>query len=249
MPINQDDFGRSRRPYVQGLERVLTDEDIFKIHGIQNVQNEPAEEEKTHTPIDAKTIIVGVDLGKEVDRTVIVLIQPTGEYEKPTYLIHRIIPVALGTTYPDIIRGIAELDAHLKELNAKEISYVIDAGGAAGVVDALEEELPMSDVFRVHLTAGLNANMTGLKISLPKREMVTTLARVLDERRIDVVSERDEGVELLESELNNFQMKIMDSGYDKYEAGTGHHDDAVCALAEGIWFGEKQASLGQAMLF
>ena len=247
MPINQDDFGRNRRPYVQGLERVLTDEDIFKIHGIQNVQ--PAEEEKKLTPIEAKNIIVGIDLGKEVDRTVIVIIEPTGEYEKPTYLIHRIIPVALGTTYPDIIRGIAELDAHLKELNAKEISYVIDAGGAAGVVDALEEELPMSDVFRVHLTAGLNANMTGLKISLPKREMVTTLARVLDERRIDVVSERDEGVELLESELNNFQMKIMDSGYDKYEAGTGHHDDAVCAMAEGIWFGERQAAMGAVMLF
>jgi hypothetical protein len=249
MPINQDDFGRSRRPYVQGLERVLTDEDIFKIHGIQNVQNKPAEEEKKLTPIEAKNIIVGIDLGKEVDRTVIVVIQPTGEYEKPIYQIHRIIPVALGTSYPDIIRGLVELDKHLRELNAKEISYVIDAGGAAGVVDALEEELPMADVYRVHLTAGLNVNMTGMKISLPKREMVTTLARVLDEHRIDVVSTRDEGVVLLESELNNYQMKIMDSGYDKYEAGTGHHDDAVCALAEGLWFSEHEAAMGQARLF
>jgi len=246
LPINQDDFGRNRRPYVQGLERVLTDEDIFKIHGIQNVQ--PAEEEKKLTPIEAKTIVVGIDLGKEIDRTVIVVIQPTGEYEKPIYLIHRIIPVALGTSYPDIIRGIVELDKHLRELNAKEISYVIDAGGAAGVVDNLEEELPFADVFRVNLTAGINVNMTGMKISLPKREMVTTLARVRDERRIDVVSERDEGVELLESELNNFQLKIMDSGWEKYEAGKGH-DDAVCALAEGIWYSERQASLGAVQLW
>ena len=245
MPINQDEYSReiSRPSYVWGLERTLTKEEIGGI--IEKTQPKP----KESTPIGDKTIIVGIDLGKEVDRTVIVIIEPVGEYEKPTYQIHRVIPVALGTTYPDIIRGISELNTHLKELNAKEISYVIDAGGAAGVVDALEKELPMADVYRVHLTAGLNANMTGLKISLPKREMVTTLARVLDERRIDVVSERDEGVELLESELNNFQLKIQDTGYDKYEAGTGHHDDAVCALAEGIWFGERQAAMGQVMLF
>jgi hypothetical protein len=256
MPIDKDNYTReiSHPSYVFGLERTLTQAEIDKINASKKpapTAAEAANAEKSRKPKKTETpakVIIGVDLGKEVDKTVIAVIEPTGDSEHPMYMLRRVIPVRLGTTYPDIIRGLVTLDVEIKKMNAREVTYVIDAGGAMGVVDSFEEALPFADIYRVNITGGVNVNVSGLKVGLPKREMITTLMRVLDGHRLRLLGARTGGTELLESELNNFTMKITDSGYDKYEAKTGH-DDAVCALALAVWLGEFDAKRGEIKLW
>jgi RNA-binding protein YhbY len=244
-----------RRASIWGLEHI-SDEEYETLQEGRYKDREVPTEATLKARKDAqqrreKTVIVGIDLGKEVDATVLCLVEPTVSYEEPIYLVHNVIPVRLGTSYATIISSVASLDEQLRlRKNAVDIKYVVDAGGAGGVVDSLEEALPKADIYKVHITSGYESTIhDDFKIGLPKREWVTTLKKVLEAKRVkfhytEEDDRRDAGMRLLESEINNFQMKILQTGYDRYEASSGHHDDAVQALGLAVWFGEREAGRG-----
>jgi hypothetical protein len=244
-----------RRAPIWGLEHLSDDEYKTSLEGRYKDRELPTEAtlkaRKESQEKREKIVIVGIDLGKEVDATVLAIVEPTENYENPIYLVHNVIPVRLGTSYATIISSVTALDEQLRlRKNAIDVKYVVDAGGAGGVVDSLEEALPKADIYKVHITSGYESTIhDDFKIGLPKREWVTTLKKVLEAKRvrfhyIDDDGRRDSGMRLLENEINNFQMKISQTGYDKYEASSGHHDDAVQALGLAIWFGEREAGRG-----
>jgi hypothetical protein len=76
------------------------------------------------------------------------------------------------------------------------------------------------------------------KVNLPKKDMVASITKVIQERRIKVVK-GCENAGLFRSELKAFQLKVSASGNNSYNAAPGSHDDTITAVGLCLWYGEK----------
>ena len=84
---------------------------------------------------------------------------------------------------------------------------------------------------------------------VPKRELVTNLQVMLEERKLRVAGGMAEAATLVR-EMQEMRVKITPSGREQYGArGTGEHDDLVMAVAaeemrRGCWKGREGATNG-----
>ena len=261
-PLNNIPDAKPREgSYIWGLEREVSNEELKKFGRLgqkmpTEAQKSAREEKKEKKRLSGiGQMVVGIDLGKQSDATVMVVVEPSDMNNSPTYLVHKVVPVALGTPYTDIARAIVRLDGILrKKKNVKEVIYCIDSGGADPMVDVIDEAMPHADIYRMYVTSGRRAHVSDYERNIPKPELVNTLKKVLEDDRIRfegrlITGRFNEGMKLLKAEIDNFQMRVQESGWDKYEAGTGHHDDAVSALMLAIWWLEREAGLGPLRLF
>lgn len=80
---------------------------------------------------------------------------------------------------------------------------------------------------------------------MPKRDLVTTDALVLEQRRLTVPASLPHAA-TLRAEVGNFRVKVNIAGHDAYGAGVewrdGAHDALVLAVALAVWYGENQTS-------
>ena len=101
-----------------------------------------------------------------------------------------------------------------------------------------DANLPAS-VYPITLTAGDAVTRDGMERRVPKRDVASTIAVLLQTGRLRIARGLKESETLLR-ELLNFRVKISLSGHDSYEAWREkEHDDLVLAVGLAAWLFEK----------
>jgi hypothetical protein len=95
------------------------------------------------------------------------------------------------------------------------------------------------DGYPITLTGGDAVTREGMERHVPKRDVASTIAVLLQTRRLRIARNLRESETLLR-ELLNFRVKISLSGHDSYEAWREQeHDDLVLAVGLAAWLAEN----------
>ncbi|HEX7578887.1 MAG TPA: hypothetical protein VF580_02730 [Thermoanaerobaculia bacterium] len=176
--------------------------------------------------------VVGVDLGQTADYTAITILE---EREKNSYDVRHLERLR-NTPYPSIVRRLDHLVRRLDE----RPSMAVDATGVGGpVIDMIRDANLPAHVYAITLTGGDAVVRDGLERRVPKRDVASTIAVLLQTERLRIARGLRESDTLLR-ELLNFRVKISLSGHDTYEAWREQeHDDLVLAVGLAAWLFEK----------
>jgi hypothetical protein len=109
----------------------------------------------------------------------------------------------------------------------------------APVVDIFKQAEINADLKPILIHGGDHAVNEDGVWRVPKRGLVGVCQVALQTGRLKIASELPD-VGVLTQELQNFQVKISESGFDSYEARTGAHDDLVLSLAMALWLANRK---------
>jgi hypothetical protein len=139
----------------------------------------------------------------------------------------------LGTPYPVVVEHVGRVLAALRG----DRTLIVDATGVGRPVVELFEAARIYPV-AVTLTSGETAVQEGSRFRVPKRDLVTTVEVLLQERRLKIGQDAP-GREALVDELLSFRASVTAQGRDTFGAEGGSHDDLVIALALACWYGHQ----------
>ena len=195
--------------------------------------------------------IVGLDLGQAGDYTALAVLekvwveregQPRARYD-----VGHLERPPLGTPYPDVVALVRGRVAALLARGAAATLVVDQTGVGRPVVDLLRRAGVGCPLVPVTITAGHAATEVAGERSwerafhVPKRELVSTLAVLLQTGRLRVAAGLPAAAILIQ-ELLAFRARVTAAGHDAYGAGgdwrEGAHDDLVLAVALAAWYGE-----------
>ena len=176
--------------------------------------------------------VVGVDLGQTADYTAITILE---EREENSYDV-RYLERLRNTPYPAIVRRLDHLVRRLPE----KPSMAVDATGVGRpVIDMIKDANLPATIYPITLTGGDAVTQDGMERHVPKRDVASTIAVLLQTGRLRIARRLKES-EILHRELLNFRVKISLSGHDSYEAWREQeHDDLVLAVGLATWFFEN----------
>jgi hypothetical protein len=198
------------------------------------------------TGIEQRKWFTGVDLGQSQDHTAVVVLErvitEAPEYDAVTrsrlteanFNVRHIERMKLGTPYQAVVERIKSI-VEAAAL-AGNVTLVVDATGVGGpVVDLLKEAIRKTPIVPVVITGGDRTHYQDGRYRVPKRDLVSGVAILLESGRLKI-SQRLPEAKTLIKELLNMRVKISASGHEAYEAWReGEHDDLVLALALGLW--------------
>jgi len=207
-------------------------------------------------------LVMGVDVGKEVDPTAICVIEKCdgvidqgSDYERHTnqtealglqkkaerWRVVHMERIPLKTKYGEVIRHIAgllatpQLQADPDE-NRSAGELVIDAGGAGGVAEMFIDNglKPISVIIR----GGLDTNWKGRnRFTVAKEELIGLLDARLNHDRFPLTfSTQLTEAEAFKAEIADFRRNVSGAGRMQYEARQGRHDDMILSVALAVWF-------------
>ena len=207
-------------------------------------------------------LVMGVDVGKEVDPTAICVIEKCNgvidhgsDYERHTnqtealglqkkaerWRVVHMERIPLKTKYGEVIRHIAgllatpQLQADPDE-NRSAGELVIDAGGAGGVAEMFIDNglKPISVIIR----GGLDTNWKGRnRFTVAKEELIGLLDARLNHDRFPLTfSTQLTEAEAFKAEIADFRRNVSGAGRMQYEARQGRHDDMILSVALAVWF-------------
>jgi hypothetical protein len=120
------------------------------------------------------------------------------------------------------------------------------AGDVVLLVDATGVGRPVVDMFdqaglepkAITITGGDTVTQDGREIRAPKRDLAMAVQVLLQNRRLTFAAALPL-LDVLTTELQNFEVKITTTAHDTYEAWReGIHDDLVLAVALACWYRE-----------
>jgi hypothetical protein len=156
------------------------------------------------------------------------------EVPLPPYHVRHIQRWRLGTRYTSIAKDIRKL-WYTSPLVGQSQLVVDNTGVGVPISDMIMDLVPI----RVTITGGNTPNRGVHGYNVPKRDIVSSLVVVLQSDRLKISS----GLSLastLVGELQDFRLKMTESGKDTYEAWkSSAHDDIVLALGIAIWYRER----------
>jgi hypothetical protein len=176
--------------------------------------------------------VVGVDLGQTADYTAITILE---EREENSYDV-RYLERFRNIPYPAIVKRLDHLVGRLSE----QPYMAVDATGVGRpVIDMIRDANLPACIYPITLTAGDAVVIDGMERRVPKRDVASTIAVLLQTGRLRIARGLRESETLLR-ELLNFRVKISLSGHDSYEAWREQeHDDLVLAVGLAAWLFEK----------
>lgn len=190
--------------------------------------------------------ILGLDLGKRRDWTALAIVhkfmEPREIEGEPTRVVSTYDIPFLDRVQNQSYELIADRMATLK--GRPEHAHSLLAIDETGVGTAVGDMLVARKLqpHWITITGGTQAVSAYRRHSVPKRDLATVVAIMLEARRLRI-AEALPLAKVLRAELENFQVKISLSGHDSYGAGAdwreGNHDDLVLAVALAIWLGER----------
>ena len=173
-----------------------------------------------------------MDLGQTADYTAITILE---EKESRSYDV-RYLERLRNTPYPSIVR---RLDHLVQRLPEKPCMAVDATGVGRPVIDMIRDANLTATVYPITLTGGDAVTRDGMERRVPKRDVASTIAVLLQTGRLRIARGLKESETLLR-ELLNFRVKISLSGHDTYEAWREQeHDDLVLAVGLAAWLFEK----------
>lgn len=162
-------------------------------------------------PVVGRFYVMGVDLAKTVDFTVLTVIDSVTR------------EVVAWERFQDLAWSIQKL--RVQEL-ARRYNNALCVIDSTGVGDPIAEDLSHSG-----LSLWYQGEKPGFKFTNDsKNQLINNLAIAIEQRRITFPSEP-----ILVDELQAFEYSITDGGRIKYGAPDGKHDDAVISLALACW--------------
>lgn len=202
---------------------------------------------------DEISYTVGVDLGQSEDPTAIAIVRasPVSDAEDPDPLfqVGYLERLPLNTPYPGVIRHVSRLTAD-RRLQPNEVApeLVIDFTGVGRPVFDMFEAKGLSPI-GVGITAGDTIIKDEKKLiwKVPKIILISGLQAVLHDGRLKIHKALADAPALI-SELQDFRATVTDSGYWKFGAREGKHDDLVLALAIAVWRANIQYNTGRTWL-
>jgi hypothetical protein len=188
--------------------------------------------------------VLGLDLGQSSDYTALAVAQRTWRprpgqpnEREAHYAIRHLKRWPLKTPYPAIV---ADLAALVRTPPLFEPVLAVDQTGVGqAVVDMIRQNAVAAELRPVLITAGQKIEQDEAGVwHCPKRELVSTLHVLLQNRRLTVAALPER--ELLVKELLAFRVKITAAANETFEAWRERdHDDLVLAGALACWVGER----------
>lgn len=185
------------------------------------------------------TFLVGVDLGQMQDYTAVAVVEPQGRGVGRQYHVRHLERMPLGTSYVRVVERVRALVFKLRETGTPIVAADATGVGRA-VLDLMTDRDVGARVYEVTLTGGDAVSQDRSKYRVPKRDVVSTVAALLETDRLRIAKALPLA-EVLGRELGSFRVKIdAKSGHDSYSAWRERdHDDLVLAVALACWVGER----------
>jgi hypothetical protein len=160
---------------------------------------------------------------------------------KPPLWLRALHRYPLRTPYPDIVADVVRRLGGAGTQRNDAVLVVDGTGVGAAVVDMFryaDPPLPC-ELRRVVIHGGVKVTIDR-GIHVPKRDLIGAVQVVLHTGRLQV-ARHSEATEVWAREMQNYQLKLSDSGHDIYNArGDSQHDDLVLAVALAVWLREYQ---------
>jgi hypothetical protein len=207
-----------------------------------------------------REFVVGVDLGKSVDSTVIAIVEyqcvGTGEFGVSPGKAHNCITVTkeryrenfdlrelqrlkLQTSYDEIIQHLVTL-MNTKPLCDAEL-VIDDSGVGRPTGDMIEAQTRLRPI-RVTTTGGEQANkISARRWHVPKLELVSVLSGLFATNRIRLAHDLP-NLEVLRRETQTFLRTYGASGRSTFSAASGAHDDTISAVSLACWWASMRYS-------
>jgi hypothetical protein len=191
--------------------------------------------------------VVGVDLGQKQDYSAVAALEvfdavhdrrdPITQAfaQERSYRLRGVERVRLGTSYPDVARHVRDV-VNMQAMQGR-CTLVVDATGVgAPVVDLLRAMRPACRIVPVTISGGDHEGSKGSEYRVPKRDLLTGLQVVLEQRRLQIAKRSRARRELM-AELAEMKTMVTGFGREKFEPeGSRAHDDLVMAVALAWWW-------------
>ncbi|ADK81902.1 phage terminase large subunit family protein [Sediminispirochaeta smaragdinae] len=198
--------------------------------------------------------IVSVDLGQQFDFTAISVTQTREQWTTGpnipaewkatsgdrllTYYYYLRYLERMKMKYPDVVREVKKIVTALE--NDQTTALLVDATGVGlPVVEMMREDLLLP--IPIIITGGNSISEQNGGFHIPKRFLVAALQGLFETGRLKIAS----GIGCLAEfmhEIENFRVKITQSGNDTYEAWReSDHDDLVISVAMGAWYAQRES--------
>jgi len=195
--------------------------------------------------MNTSTIIIGLDLGQQNDYTVLSVLEMDRTVLQSSGVIYNLIYLKrfpLKTTYPTLVNWVAWF---IKKtfMNSGYLLVVDCTGVGRPIVDMLREN--DLDLLSLTITGGTQCNWRkGKEVSVPKKELISSLQAVIQSYRIKIASDIDH-LEALKKEFLNFKARITSSAKSQFSAESWCHDDIVLSISFATWYGEYASRKGR----
>jgi len=181
---------------------------------------------------------LGVDFGQANDPTALALLQhPTGR--NPSYQLRALHRFPLRTRYADVVTAI---NRRLDEPPLRGRTRVaVDATGVgAPVVELFKQDTESRELYAITITGGTSVGGSGRRLTVPKRDLITTTAVILQQQRLRIAPNLPEADTLLDEFLSD-RVTTTETGHDRYgPANSDGHDDLLLALSLALWLAENK---------
>lgn len=174
---------------------------------------------------------VGVDLGQSRDPTAIAVVRKLNTAPKPLFQVGHLERLPLGTPYPGVVSHVARMLSRPPLKDKAEL--VIDFTGVGRPVFDMFIGQGISPI-GVTITAGEATSNEGLIWRVSKIILISRIQALLHDGRLKIHKDMPDAAALI-NELQDFRADVTDSGYWKFGARAGKHDDLVLALAIALW--------------
>jgi hypothetical protein len=173
--------------------------------------------------------VAGLDLGQAADYSALAIMEETADHLDLRHLERW----PLRTPYPRIAADVRELLTRPQLRGHTDL--IVDGTGVGRPVVDLLNAAGLSPI-PVSITGGDNVSHEGGWWSVPKRDLVSSVAVGLETGRLRIAAGLAYGP-VLKQELETFRAKISLGGHDSYEAWREQdHDDLVLAVALAAWW-------------
>ncbi len=168
---------------------------------------------------------------------------PTRPVYQRLYAARHLERLPKNTSYPKQVERVAELYESLTAMNGVRPHLIVDATGVgAAVVDLLR--LARLNPIAVTITAGDATSSDGDSFRVPKKDLVATIAVLLQSERLKVAKALPDAQTLID-ELLAFKAHINQRGHASFGNDVGSwreapHDDLVLSVALACWYGESR---------
>jgi Terminase RNaseH-like domain len=182
---------------------------------------------------------VGVDLGQTGEYSGFAVLGETEEkIPKKVYEV-RHMERHRKESYSALVEHLRSLVSRLPDKEIEPLIAVDSTSVGQPVVDMIAEAKIPGSVYGVTITGGDAMSRDGKQCRVPKRELVSTVAILLQTGRLRIARDLPHAA-LLERELKSFRAKITLSEKDTEEAWRERdHDDLVLAVSIAAWLRER----------
>lgn len=149
----------------------------------------------------------------------------------PIFQVGHLERLPLGTTYPGVVAHVQRLLD--KPPLANNADLVIDFTGVGRPVFDMFQARGVSPI-GVAITGGDVITHEGLIYRVPKLILISRVQALFHSGQIKIQKDLPDAPALV-AELQEFRAEVTDSGYWRFGARSGKHDDLVLALAIAVW--------------